>query len=382
LIKRYAPRVIKQELFRLGLSAPHEPNLTAYYLTILEPMIKRHGLAYLYADYKNKLLRKGRGESFTKDILNYNIHLGDSLDGQVSFCKLIKELDIDTLWMPEIYRFHGTADKMPVDETGKRILESGTATKSIEKILTHPKRYLVDKLLLENVSDRRIVQYCREQYKMPIYEYDLHLYKKIFFNIKTHDIEDKIKSLEVERNSLATLIRDIDSGDMYIDLDIGEKTVIRKQADQRVSELDDNIKTMNMLFSDFAFKTATAENTDFEKMFSDMVSRGYKRFCELDTYRDRDVVDPMLKVARLMTSAHDKLDNIKAGSSIGDKHSQGTLLELYKKRTDEIMSEQLARANEALTEAGIVPIDEVLSPEEIAGIEDLGVNFDIKEEDK
>jgi hypothetical protein len=56
-------------------------------------------------------------------------------------------------------------------------------------------------------------------------------------------------------------------------------------------------------------------------------------------------------------------------------------MELYKKRTGEIFDEQIKRANQELADAGIAPIDSELSPEEIAGIEDLGVSFDIKEDE-
>jgi len=380
LTKRYSPRLIKQELFRLGLSAPHEPNLTAYFLIIIDPIIKKHGLSSLYASYKNNLLRK-TGERYSRDMLNYSLNLGDDLDGQVKFNKFVKEMEIDILWIAEIYRFHGSADKLPIDEEGNRILDSGSASRSIEKILVHPKRYLIDKMILQSVPDDRIVQYCKENYKMSIYSYDLNLYRRAFFNLRLQDIEQKIKLLEIERNSLNTLLKDLTGGDVYSDLDIGERSVIKKQTEQRITELDDNIKTMNMLFSDFAFKSAQIDCNDFGKMFQDMLSRGYKRFCELDTYRDRDVVDPLLKVTRLMTFAHDKLSGIANGGTTGDKHSAEVLMELYKKRTGEIFDEQIKRANQELADAGIAPIDSELSPEEIAGIEDLGVSFDIKEDE-
>lgn len=379
LTKRYSPRLIKKELFRLGLSAPHEPNLTAYYMAIIDPIIKKHGLGSLYADYKNNILRK-TGERYSKDMLNYALHLGDDLDGQVKFCKFIKDVEIDAIWIAEIYRYHGTADRTPVDEAGNRILECGSATRSIEKILVHPKRYLIDKMLLQNVSDERIVHYCKENYKMSINRYDLQLYRRVFFNLKLQDIEEKMKSLEVERNSLSAFLKDVTNGDMYSDLDIGERSLIKRQTEQRITELDDNIKTMNMLFSDFAFKSATIDCNDFGKMFSDMLTRGYKRFCDLDTYKDRDVVDPLLKVTKLMTAAHDKLNGIVNGGT-GDKNSSEVLMELYKKRTEEIFDEQIKRANDELIEAGITPLEDELTPEEIAGIEDLGVSFEIKGEE-
>jgi hypothetical protein len=386
LSKMYSPSLIKQELFKLGLSAPHEANLIGYYMAIVDPIIRKQGLSQLYSSYKNKLLKKNPERArYADEVLNYKVDLADDLDGQVKFCKFIKELEVDSLWIGEIYRFHGSVDKFPVDEEGNRILVTSAATKSYEKILINPKRYLVDKFILEGIPDSRIIQYCRDTLKLVIYEYDLELYRRVFFNLKTNTIEDKIKALEVERNSLIQTIKDIDGGDVYPDMGLGERSVIRSQSSQRIEELDGNIKTLNMLFSEFAFKAATSEHNDFEKMFSDIVNRGYKRFCELDAYKDRDVVDPMFKVARLMTFAHDKVENIAVAGgkngSIADKHSQTVLMELYKQRTDEIMNEQLVRANKELSAAGIEPIEEKICAEDIAGIEDLGVSFEVTKED-
>lgn len=381
LTKRYSPIVIKQELFRLGLSAPHEPNLIIYYMTIIDPIVKHSGLGSLYADYKNKLMRKkGACGDFAKDLLNYKLHLCDSPDTQVKFAKFIKTLEIDSLWINEIFKFHGTPECLPAED-GIRILGTNAPKKSIEKVLVHPKRYLIDKMILENFPDLRISKYCREKLNIPIYDHDVSFYKKIFFNIQTNAIEDKIKTLEVERNSLKTLLGDLDSLEIYTDMDIGEKLVIRKQAEQRIFELDDNVKTLNMMYSEFAFKSGTADQKDFEAMFADIVMRGYSRFVKLDGYGDRDVVDPLLKVAKIMANAHDKVEAIKITSGGGpDKHSQATLMELYKKRTDDILKEELERSNKVLAEAGITPIDEHIIPEDIAGTEDLGVNFDIEDE--
>ena len=81
LSKRYSPIVIKKELQKLGLSAPHEKPLTVYYLAVIDPLIKHFGLSKTYADYKNKLLRANakRGD-YSKGLLNYRIHLGEDLD--------------------------------------------------------------------------------------------------------------------------------------------------------------------------------------------------------------------------------------------------------------------------------------------------------------
>ena len=391
LSKRYSPVVVKKELQRLGLSAPHEPQLTAYYLSVIDPIMKIQNVSPLYADYKSKLLKthkRGRGE-FAKDILNYRINICDDLDLQVKFCKMIRALDIDDLWISEIYKFHGSAGNLPIDETGTRILEASSTYRNVDKVLLSPKRYLIDKLILENVPDTRITKYCRENLKININDYDIASYKRAFFNIKTQSIEERIKSLEVEKNSLESLLKDINELEEYSDLEIGEKMLIIKQTEQRLSETSENIKTMNMMYSDFAFKVATSDQRDFEKMFSDVTLRAYARFTQLDGYKDRDVVDPLFKTAKMMSFAHDKVEAIKlvngstSGNVVnGDRHSQSVLMDLYKKRLDEVAQEQIERANKELTENadGEYPgISLDIDPNEIAGIEELGLSIEMEE---
>ena len=384
MTKRYSPIAIKQELFRLGLSAPHEPSLTAYYLAVIDPLVKHFKLGELYSDYKNKILRTdNQRTSFSKEILNYSITMGKNLDMQVEFCKFIKELEVDSLWLPELQKFHGSVVNMPTDEAGNRIISARASAKSVEKILVHPKRYLIDKMLLENMSDERICEYCKSNLKIQMQRYDVAFYRQVFFNIKTHSIEDKITTLENEKGCLENLLRDIDKLADYQDMGVGEKSVIKRQAEQRISELDDNIRMLNMIFTEMAFKGASAEKQDFEQMFTDIISRGYKRFCDLDIYKDRDVIDPMFKVARIMTFAHDKVENMKNSKTVmGDKHSQTVLLELYKKRTDDIMNEEAKRVNKELEEAGIEPFEDKLQLDEIHGIEDLGASFEIEDEEE
>jgi hypothetical protein len=383
LSKRYSPTSIKKELFRLGLSAPHEPNLTAYYLAVMDPIIKQYGLGAVYADYKNKLLKKNARCDFAKDILNYRLDLDGDLDGQVKFCKFAKTVEIDDLWMKELYNFYGAADRFPLDEVGNKILDITTPNKNAEKILIQPKRYLIDKMILENVADSRIAKYCREQFKLPINDYDIKAYKVSFFNIKNQGIEDKIKALEIERNSLESLLQDIENGS--VDMDLGERMLIQKQTEQRKSELDDNIKMLNAVFSDLAFKQANANIENCEQMFLDVVTRAYTRFVKLDRENDRDVVDPLFKVARMMSFAHDKVESIRdvsKGKGNTDVHSQSELLELYKKRVDEVFDEQAKRANEELQAVGNDIIERDIDPNNIAGIEELGVSFEITENEQ
>lgn len=387
LSKMYSPIAIKKELQRLGLSAPHEQPLTIYYLTVMDPIIKHFGLSSLYADYKNRLLRaKSKRGEYSKNLLNYRLSLGDDLDGQVKFNKLVSFLEIDAMWCQEITKFHGSAINMPVDENGNRIIATTTSTRgnsAVEKILLFEKRYLIDKMLLENVPLERIAKYCREHLKFGVYDGDIKLYKTMFFNIQTQTIEDKIKYLQSEKNSLSTLVSDIEDGlGEYADMSMGERIALLEQTNKRIEELSDNIKGLNMLYTDAAVRVAEANEQDFENMFADIVGRAYKRFTQLDSYKDRDVVDPLFKTARMMSFAHDKVESIKAmsgkGSGNSDKHSQTVLLELYSKRIDEIVDEQKQRV---AMQTGDESYGSA-SMDEIEGIGELGMAFEEEEKNE
>jgi hypothetical protein len=384
--KRYSPTVIKKELYRLGLSAPHEPQLTAYYLCLIDPLIKAFGISELYSDYKNKLLRSNSRGDFAKDILIYRLHIDNNLDMQVKFCKFIRYIETGDLWLNEIYNYHGNATRLPVDENGERILDSSTTFKVVDKILLHPKRYLIDKMILENVPDIRIAEYFKTKLgDTKINRYDVACYKRSFFNIKTQSIEERIQSLEAEKGSLEQLLKDIDILDDYVDMDLGERLLVKRQSETRIEELNDNIKTLNSMYSEFAFQAATGDRNDFLSMFSDVVTRGYARFCQLDVYKDRDVVDPLVKTAKMMAFAHDKVEMIKSSDTnknngITDTHSQGVIMELYKKRMEEIAEEQIKRSNEELSEMGIDGLNPEIDPDEIAGIDELGSNIIAKDE--
>lgn len=387
LTKRYSPTYIMQNLQNLGLSSPHTQYLSAYYLTVIDPLVKKHNLAPLYADYKNKLLRKGGRTTFSKSLLNYRLDVQPNLDMQADFCRFVKEVEVDRLWIPEIYRAHKNSTKnMPVDATGKQILDSTGFGVAPEKIILSPKRYLIDKLILENVPNSRIAKYCVETLEMKgIKDHDIHVYKRYFFNVQAQSIEEKIEALELERESLQNVIKskgirqgtDVNDGE---DDSIGNRIATIRQNEQRISDLDDNIKTLNRIHSEFTHKQAVVETTDHESMFMDMMVRASRRFQQLDQASDRDVVDPLLKTAKIMELAYNRLIEIKANAAnTTDRSSQGVMMELYKRRLDEIANEQLERANTALVDAGDDPIG-TFNVNEIMGVDKLGMSYEEKEE--
>jgi hypothetical protein len=381
LSKRYSPSLIKGELYKMGLSSPHEKSITIYYLSVMDPVIKACGVSPLYANYKNKIMKKNAPRAFSKDTLVYRSDVFDSPDMQVKFCKFVKAMEISDVWGNEIFSVHGELINMPVDpETGLRILKDSGSSLSVDRILLSSKRYLIDKMILEGVSNKRIAEYFREKTEQRITDGDVNNYKKIFFNIRVQTIEERIKALEVERNSLAQLLKDIDRVAGYADMDVGDKFITKKQTEQRIRELDDNIKTLNAMFTDAAHASATSKRNDFAGMFADILVRSYDRFCKLDSYSDRDVVDPLVKTVKMMSAAHDKVDQISAGA--GDTNANMALMQLYNKTVEEITNDEMYKANQELGSQGFDPLDPDVSPDEIGGIEEIGANFAIQDEDE
>jgi len=376
MTKKYSPVVIKKELQKLGLSSSHEKQFIIYYLAVMDPIIKKYGLGDVYQEYKSKLLRDDNARnSFSSNLLKFRIAFHDSPDTQVRFLQFVSEIEVENCWGNEVMKYYGVVDNMPLDADGNRPMKGTAHKRSIERILTHPKRYLIDKLILENLPDGRIVEYVRKNLNEPIFIYDISYYKKVFFNMRSFTIEEKIKVLEIEQNSLRSSISALDNDES---LDIGEKVTIQKQAKERVKEIEENIRTLNMFFSEAAIRQLEGESEDFEKLFLDIARRSYNRYVNLDEARDRDVVDPLLKTAKMMGYAFEKVQDIKVGKSTnGDNHSQAELVELYKQRVDEAYSEQNMKNVNEIGEALLGDVDK----EEILGTEELNIMIDKYGED-
>lgn len=386
LTKRFSPIQIKRELQRLGLSAPHEEPLIVYYLAVIDPIIKKNGLSDTYSSYKGKLLNKKnpRG-AYAMDILKFRLEFADDLDGQINFCNMINDLEIEEVWISELIKTYGRAENIPVDENGQRIIRKGIYKRSIDKLLTHPKRYLVDKMILEKVPTKRIVEYINKNFsEIRLFDYDIKYYKSIFFNMKAYDIEDKIKLISAERNNLQLSLGFIEEDE---EMTLGEKTSLIQKTKDRIQELDDNVKLLNSLYSETAMKSIEFERDNLEEMFLDIVTSSYSRFKHLDQFKDRDVVDPLMKTVKIMGYAYDKANEAKHVNNgnisvAGDVHSQTEMMNLYRRRADELYQEEkqkleLSEANEYgeknLDSGGI---------DEIMGVEELNILVDMEEDEK
>lgn len=345
LTKKYSPAFIKRELWRLGLSAPHEGHLATYYLAVIDPVIEKFKLKSVYQDYKLRIMQKSAPKGYKDEILNFKVTFDGKNEAlRIQFCKAIKELGLEEMWSPEIVRaYGGTIENLPLDENGERIIKH-LPNHNVEKILLHPKRVYIDQMLLEEIPVNRISKILQERFQVKFEHYEIAQYARVFFNYRRKNIEELVQRLEVERNSVQAQLDLLDYDD---NLSIGEKIAIRMQAEQKLEQLDENIKVLKAAYTDASFRQGALESTDLKKAWADVFYRSYERFLAYDKYKDRDIVKALEGSVKMMGYAQEHIETVEgvAGGTDkrngdADKGKQNAALQLYRQRYEEFMQKQ------------------------------------------
>lgn len=385
MTKRCGPTFIVNELQKLGLSAPSRPYLIEYYNSQIDPLVKRNKLTKIYSEYKSKIngklpKNKPRAE-YTNSVLNFKVDIGEAdAITQSNFCKFIKDLGVDSAWIWEITRFYGHTDNFPTDENGTRILSAGLSSAQLNKVASNKYRYVVEKLLLENLSNHTIAKYCKETLKQNISERDIAMFKEVFFNTKLNGLDQNIDILEIELQSQTDLLYNIKAGAApYNAMSIGDRAAMERQVTQRINELDEILRNLKAAHSDLSYNTKAVATGNFKAMFEDVLSRSYKKFCDYDQANDREIVNSLAKVAKIMQEAHGVIEKLASESTksdtMDDSGVRHNLAQLQQQRLDEIEDEEKKRANEALRAAGLPELDEELSLDDVGGVDELGMDF-------
>lgn len=348
LTKRLPPLAIKKELARLALSAPDKATLVCYFVNIMWPVIVGYGLSEIYKEYLDRLVKT----EFEKDVsptLKFDISI-PSPDSRISFCLFVTELEIDDMWSAEIVRYFGGVENIPQDVNGVRVITT-TSAKSVESVLTCPRKHVVDQLLLENVSPSRISLYMLEKYQIKLDVGSLYSYSKHFFNFERRGLEEIINNLVVEKQSIKS---DLDILDSNADYSLGDKIAIASQYKEKIAFLDNCILGLNAQYSDVTYRQGIVEKLSMEDMVSDIVRRGYDRFVMLDRFKDRDAVKPLGEVSKIIFSGIDKaraLDQDKERAvkttADRDRSSSEVILTLYQKSYEKYRDEILANNPQA-----------------------------------
>jgi hypothetical protein len=361
LSKRVPPLSIRKELSRLALASPEKATLSTYFTSILWPIIEECNLEDYYTDYLNRFIN-GTREKGVSPILNFDVSFEDKHADRVAFCKFIREIGVEDMWSREITRYYGGVHNIPQDESGERIIKANV-TRSVENILTCPRKFVIDKLILENVANTRICKYMWDKYQIKINDQDLSSYRKFFFNFERRSLEEIIEQLIAEQNSIKSDLEILETNAEY---SLGDKLAISSQYKHRLKFLDESIKDLNAKYSDVSYQQGVDDKLDIQGIVEDIVQRGYTRFKFLDRYRDRDVVRPLSDVSKILFSAIDKLAQLEEFKSKHDnavtdkdKNVQQVLIQLYQESYERHVEEAKTKLGDDPDKVAIEGLDEV-----------------------
>jgi len=377
LSKRYPPLPLIMELKKLGLSSPQEDMLIVYFNNVIWPAVEKFGLKGFYGEYKANINNKKKIRT-NKSVLNFRIDVAPNVDSQVNFLKFIFYLDVDNLWMSEVKRYYGSSSNFPVDENGDRLLVSsfGSATATsytFEKIVQHPKRYMIDKMILEDVPDTRISEWVKRELNMSLSVADITLYRISFFNIRAFSIEEKIKMLEKEQKYFEQTLKDLDRENASLpeQMTSGEKLGLIRAAELRIAEIKDNILTLNSRYNNTVNGILNQDSEDVVTMVETMIRKTYDKFSEVSQTHDPSAISPMYTLTRSFCLLTDKLETVKNQSASNpernhtDAGADAAILQLYKQKIEDMNGADGYMFDE----------NEGVSPSDISGIEELNVAY-------
>ena len=376
--KRYSPMIIHRELGKMGLPVPEISTLTVYFNTILWPAIEKFHLQSIYADYKGKL---NGGESnlsrpYFKNVLVYRYHIAENEDVRSNFLRFLVYLDVENMWSNELIEYYGCVANFPKDPDGTPVMESPTfisqySLQCLTKILRHPKRYIIDQMILEEVNASQIAEYVRNNLDEKCSNGEILVYQKNFFNIRAKTLEEKIKQLSDEKDLLEEDMADLEEKLAIAPAEqISELTLEKQNLQQRIDELADSLYTLNSSHQEAVRKIIENKHYEREEVMHNIMGKAYEKFLALadKPAEDTRVIGPMMSLAKICVMVADKaqketqITGPVSGSPASDSHASDVILQLYKQREEDVEKE----IDAALAEIG---------DEEIAGMEELSPTF-------
>lgn len=327
MLQRTPADEIERELLRLGLMTSPVHHYGLYFREVIYPSIVKRGLRAYYRNYL-------RGSE--KATLNLET-FGNDEDARVAFLKLTAECGVDYFFTHEAKSFYGYAS-IPTDASGEYIIESGSIP-DWEQVLVHPKRFLIEDMLLDGRSPKMIADYFDERFNDDIDPQSIHFFAKTFFNVKRRDLETVIEALDEEFSQIQQSIRDIKNGKKKLTL--GERNVAMGELRRRSETIKQQIKRMSGHFSRNAYVQGVLEATDMREMFQDVLQRAQRRMADADERSEVEANDAFAKMTNVMKIASERMltiDTILANKST--KTVVEEMLEVVQPTMERIEQEQ------------------------------------------
>lgn len=327
MLQRTPAEEIEKELLRLGLMTSPVHHYGLYFREVLYPHIAKRGLRPYYRNY----LKESEKELLTLETF------GNDEDARVAFLKLTAECGVDYFFTHEAKSFYGYSN-IPTDSAGSFVIEAGTIP-DWEAILTHPKRYLIEDMLLDGKSPKMIAEYFDEKFNDDVDAGGIKFFAKTFFNVKRRDMEQMVEALDEEYHQIQQSIRELRDGQKK--MTIGERNFAMGELRRRSTTIKQQIKRLSGHYSRDAYVQGVMEVTDLREVFQDVLIRSRRRYHEIDERTEVEATEPLNKLVNMMKVSAEKMltiDDVLANKST--KTIVEEMLEVVQPTLERIEQEQ------------------------------------------
>lgn len=320
------------ELTRLGLSVGTMEQYSVYFSHVLYPLIGRYRLTQYYKQYSYH--KKDNKLTFVNTFEN-----DDS--AREAFCKLITETETVLFFAPEIVKYYGR-NRIPTDGNGDPIIDISEKSDWAD-VLLHDKRHLIDGMLGNGFSAKNISKHLDEMYDITLSPLVITHYAKSFMNVRRKGLEDVIEEVNVERNLIEQQLDYVRKNqDMFT---IGERVSAMATLKGKKEQLDDQIKRLQGAHSNASYGQGVVEYSHMREMFADVALRTHRRYTNMDSRTEDNVIDPLSKLVGMMAKAAEKMISLDIAMQDNTKKTiSDEMIEVVLPTLDRVESEEkLAR---------------------------------------
>lgn len=354
LMRRWTFKDINSELMRLGLSGADDNDLQLYFQNVLFPLIQEHKLSFYYKLYYDRVYDTR---------LNFSGTFQRSETDRQNFCQCIVLMEIDFFFHTEALEFYGTRDSIPVDTaTEKPILNIGSLP-NLTEVLNHNRRHMIEIMLIDGKTPKMISDYLDHTYDTQIDPKEILFFANGFFKTKRRDLERTIDDLNEEIARLELNLKKLrDMGED--DMSLGERTTAIAATKLKIEQFTTQVKRLMGNHSHAAYNVGVLESANIREMFADVLVRSHRRYVDMDTRSEDEVIDGMSKIVGMMSKSAERIMNLEDRMSATTKKTiSEEMLEVVVPSLERVLKEEQEAFREFQKEFG-GGIDKDISDEE------------------
>ena len=352
LTKGYSPAAITSSLNSLGYPSVSSGNILTYFETAILPIVKKFKIKKVYS----RLLKNLEQGKTDYQIISYK-DLSYDPELQLSFLKFLNKMDVICLWGTEVRSYYASAGcEIPTGDEGP-LVSGDCSLSNVHSVLAHPKREIIDQLLIDGYSIDKTLKKLRDDYQVKgINRPEILTYSKCFFNYQQKTLIDLSEQIENDIDELEGELEQLEKAE----ISLPQKYIAKQEMERRLQFLRQSLKAAKSEGSMLAFNYASIELKDVIKAFKDMFVSTKQLYDFHKNFTERENVPTLNMLVKNMQIISEQMMKLLDKDSEGKVLTQQSLIEILNKKHEE---ELKAKEIEALGEE--VEFEEIMGSENV-----------------